>query len=240
MNNDNGYHNICVIIPAYNPAAAVLLSLLDGLTMSGFNKIVLINDGSHSSWDPLFDNLEKQASVKVLKHNKNKGKGAALKTGLRYVIKNFQNNSLGVVTVDADGQHAINSIQAVSQALIKNRHDVVLGVRSFSHKGEIPLRCLVGNIITKNLFKVVHGIALEDTQTGLRGLPKPLLKQLVALTPNRYDFEMDALILFKKLGYPIKQIKIDTVYTNKNRTSHFRPIVDSFKIYFVLFREAGH
>ena len=77
---------------------------------------------------------------------------------------------------------------------------------------------------------------ISDSQSGLRGIPVSLLKLFIKIKNNGYDFEMECLLSAKKISSPIKEIEIQTVYLNNNINSHFKPIVDSFKIYDSLFR----
>ena len=85
-------------------------------------------------------------------------------------------------------------------------------------------------------MRLFLGIAIRDTQTGLRAIPRRLIPELLNLASNRYEFELEMLILAKHRGVPIREIAIRTIYLNGNESSHFNPLLDSVKIYFVLFR----
>ena len=77
---------------------------------------------------------------------------------------------------------------------------------------------------------------LGDTQTGLRGVPATLIPHLLRLQSSGYEFELDMLIACKHQGCPVVQQPIRTIYLGRNRSSHFHPILDSMRIYLVLFR----
>jgi putative flippase GtrA len=83
------------------------------------------------------------------------------------------------------------------------------------------------------------GISLSDTQTGLRYLPQSLLYEVSKVESDGYDFELEYLLTARKLGYTLRQLPIDTVYIRSNASSHFRPIVDSYRVYKALFHFSG-
>ena len=219
--------DIAILIPAYNPDHK-LLTLLNDLKQKQINHIVVIDDGSDCK--NIFKQLEPLCTI--LTHAKNKGKGAALKTGLSY-IKNNLKNILGVITVDADGQHEISDILKVIDSFRQHSNCLVLGTRNFK-ENTVRLRSLIGNKLTKRLLKLRHKLDISDTQTGLRAIPTNIISEILEIKFNGYEFEMKMLLKTKKWGLKIKETPIKTIYLNKNESSHFNPILDSIKIYFVL------
>ena len=150
-----------VLIPVYQPDEG-LPELVSALRDSGL-EVLVVNDGSTVNLS-VFQRLE-QAKVPVLHHPQNCGKGRALKTGIAHMAKEgFQ----AVITADADGQHSVADIRRVAQALEEHPTQLVLGARDIAQM--IP-RSRAGNSLTQKLFRVLHGIRLQDTQTGLRGIP---------------------------------------------------------------------
>jgi hypothetical protein len=141
---------------------------------------------------------------------------------------------IGVVTADADGQHDVDDILKVAGETEANPTALVLGARDFSKK--IPLRSKLGNTISRYVYRFLIGLNLSDTQTGLRGTPRRLMKLCLAIRTNRYEFETEQLVLAKNQGIPLREVPIQTIYIDKNQSSHFRPLYDSLKIYFVLLR----
>src|SRR5579884_2433424 len=114
-----------VVIPAYRPGA-VLLQLVDGLRESPYlQAVVIVDDGSGPEFAALFDALAARERVVVLPHVVNLGKGAALKTGLNYAACKFR-SSVGVVTADADGQHAVADIARVGCELSRHPQDLTV------------------------------------------------------------------------------------------------------------------
>jgi len=224
--------DITMLIPAYNPTER-LIGVVRGLAESGFASIVVVNDGSDASCDPLFDEVATIGQVTLLEHAVNLGKGAALKTGLNHAFCCFRDH-IGVVTVDADGQHLVEDARKVALSLRKNPDALVVGARSFDR--EVPFRSRFGNRITRHLFRFLIGQKLTDTQSGLRGIPMGFIPSLLKIPSSGYDFELDMLLACKYTGRRIVEESIRTVYLEGNISSHFNPLIDSMKIYFVLLR----
>lgn len=235
MIKSNPFADVAVVIPAYNPDGT-LLDLVADLRDAGCENVVVINDGSGPDSRDVFRALSKFDIVTIREHAANQGKGAALKTGFRWV-QSGPERPKGVITADADGQHLPSDIRALAAEAGLDPRSMLLGCRTFGK--ETPFRSLFGNRLTAFLMSFVHGIRISDTQTGLRYLPLSVLPELVALSGDGYEFELQCLIKAKELGYELRQVPISTVYIDNNASSHFLPIVDSYRIYSVLFRFGG-
>ncbi len=223
-----------ILIPAYNPDER-LTGLVRELAEHGFATIAVVNDGSTTETAArVFAGLEQEKLCLIRTHALNMGKGAALKLGLDCIYSRYP-QCPGVITVDADGQHCIADILNVARERLEHPDALILGTRCFDEAG-IPFRSRIGNKITRLLMRLFLGIAIRDTQTGLRAIPRRLIPELLNLASNRYEFELEMLILAKHRGVPIREIAIRTIYLNGNESSHFNPLLDSVKIYFVLFR----
>lgn len=224
----------CIVIPAYQPSLS-LIKLVSSLTDKRIHKIVVVNDGSDRSCNEIFESIKKNPNVILLEHAYNLGKGQALKTAFNYICLNRDVDLFGVITADADGQHLPKDILNCATALENNPNSLVLGCRVFDK--DVPLRSRVGNILTASLVNlmVVGGGKLTDTQTGLRGIPFSFLKELLKISNNGYEYEMKMLMLATR-RLRIVEIPIETVYLDNNSSSHFNPLIDSFLIYFTLFR----
>ena len=221
-----------ILIPAYQPGDA-LERLVAILLQSGAPSIILVDDGSGPEFSTTFDRLARLDRVHLLRHAVNLGKGAALKTGMNFALVNFT-NCRGVVTADADGQHDAADILRVAERLREDSSALLLGVREFQKS--VPFRSRLGNTLTRGLLYLLAGQKLADTQTGLRGIPAPLASHLLRVPSTGYEFELDMLMACKYQGFPIVQIPIRTIYEAGNPSSHFRPIFDSMRIYFLLLR----
>jgi len=224
--------NFIVLIPAYNPPEEVIY-LVSTLVARDI-PVVVVNDGSDITYAERFTFLAEFPKTSILSHAVNIGKGAALKYGLNYIYDTFP-DAVGVVTADADGQHLPDDIERIGQELAAHPDELIIGARKFSHQN-IPLRSKFGNIITRYLFLLIIGVSMPDTQSGLRGVPRLLIQRLLRIKAIGYEFELDTLITARNSRVHIANIPITTVYDRGNTTSHFNPLIDSMKIYFVLFR----
>ncbi|MGD9153568.1 MAG: bifunctional glycosyltransferase family 2/GtrA family protein [Gammaproteobacteria bacterium] len=222
-----------IIIPAYQPEA-ILIDIVKDLCQNPEQKVIIVDDGSSSDKNHIFVEAAKISGVDVLRHAENLGKGSALKTGFNHFLLRYAQDSIGVVTADADGQHVSEDIQKVSQALIKHPQALIVGARKF--KGKIPFRSRFGNAVTSLFFKFIVGVKLSDTQSGLRAIPKTFIEEILEMTTSGYDFELDMLMRAARHRMQIMEIPIHTIYLDKNKTSHFNPLIDSLKIYFVFIR----
>jgi len=219
-------HLPAILIPAYKPDEK-LVDLVKNLQTGGFSDLIVVDDGSGESFDPIFRQCE-DLGCTILRHGINMGKGRAIKTGLNHYLVRGQARS-GVITADADGQHTPADIRRIADAMAENPEALVLGVRQFS--GNVPLRSRFGNGITRKLFTLVNGEAVTDTQTGLRGLPELLIPLFLSLSGERYEYEMNMLLAIRPNALKLKQVPIETIYIEGNKSSHFNTVLDSARIY---------
>ena len=192
----------------------------------------MIDDGSSDKSQAIFDTLAAMPKVQVLHHPVNKGKGAALKTGYTY-IKEQMPEVTAILTADSDGQHTVEDCVRLCEAVATGERGLYLGSRDFSLP-EIPPKSRFGNRCTSVVFKALYGTWLPDTQTGLRGFRREDLEMMLAVSGERYEYEMNVLIAASRAKLPFKIITIKTVYENNNAGTHFHPIRDSWRIYKVL------
>lgn len=219
---------ISVVLPSLDPDEK-LVAVIDGLLEYGFSDIILVNDGSKPENLHYFEEAAAaHPEIHVLHHPVNKGKGAALKNAFRYFLEN-RPDSLGVVTVDGDNQHHPADTRACCEAMLKTGRPV-LGCRDFT-LDHVPPRSRFGNHTTSAIFKIFVGMTISDTQTGLRALPRRILPQMVEVSGDRFEYETNMLLAFKTQGIPFEEVKIRTVYIEENKSSHFRVIHDSWRIY---------
>lgn len=218
--------NIYVIIPSLNPDEK-LKKTVAGMLAAGFKKIIIVNDGSDNEH---LDNFPRSnENITVMHRRLNHGKGAALKVAFRHIMHSCP-EAEGVVTVDGDGQHSPADAVACAEALHGLKKAAVLGCRDFSGE-DVPGRSRMGNHITSRVFKLLCGMDISDTQTGLRAFPVSLLPLLLSVKGDRFEYETNMLLKFKQSGVKIKEVPIETVYIEENATSHFRPFKDSLRIY---------
>ena len=224
---------VSAIVPSYRPDEK-LPQVVQGLADAGFARVILVDDGSGEAYRERFAQAAKTPGCVLLRHEQNRGKGAALKTAFRFFLEHPE-GQVGVVTVDGDGQHDPQDALRCARALLREPDALVLGCRDFGQE-QVPWRSSVGNRITAWCFRVLCGVHASDTQTGLRGIGAAFLPQLAAIPGDRYEYETRMLLAAGRCGVSIREIAIRTVYLDGNKSSHFRPVRDSAAIYGQIFR----
>ncbi|MBQ5389575.1 MAG: glycosyltransferase family 2 protein, partial [Clostridia bacterium] len=224
-------NKISVIVPSLNPDEK-LKRTIDSLLAVGFTDIICINDGSREDCLPFFPDASEQ--ITRLTHAVNRGKGAALKTAFAYILAN-RPESVGAVTVDGDGQHAAQDVLRCAEAMVAEKNKIILGCRDFSQP-QVPKKSRYGNRITSAVFKILCGLKISDTQTGLRAFPAQYYTDMLEVSGDRFEYETNMLLEMKARKIPYGEVKIETVYIEENRTSHFRPFRDSYRIYALILK----
>lgn len=222
-----------IIIPAYEPDEK-MVALVENLKSAGFTEIIVVDDGSQGEgYQELFRKVQSLGCV-VLHHAVNQGKGRALKTAFNYCLY-FYLDAAGCVTIDSDGQHTVKDMTACMEKLMASPNSLVLGVRDFNQEG-IPARSVFGNKTTSRVMKLLTGLSISDTQTGLRAIPASFMKELLFEKGERFEFETNMLLATKDSGREIVEVPIETIYLEENKSSHFNPILDSIKIYTIFLK----
>lgn len=229
-----------VIIPAYEPPHS-FIDYAQELSDSGFAEIVVVNDGSGEKYTEIYQAIAQIPRCTVLSYENNQGKGYALKHAFAYCKENFDDNYV-FVTADCDGQHLTKDVGNVAKYACENPEMLILGSRNFDTAG-VPKRSYTGNTFTRKLYRFLYGRYIGDTQTGLRAFSYRLLDEMLTIQGNRFEYEMNMLILLPQHGYEIKEIGIDTVYHEKpddvEKNSHYHTVKDSVRIAGVVLKNPG-
>lgn len=223
---------VTIVLPSLDPDEK-FQSVVNGLIQAGFKDIVIVDDGSKPENRHYFEAAAANPACTVLTHEVNKGKGRALKTAFAYIAQN-RPDSKGVVTIDGDGQHLTKDILACAHAMLNDPDKVILGCRDFNAP-QVPPKSRSGNKFTSALFLIGCGIRLSDTQTGLRAIPRQYLLPFCEIKGERFEYETNMLLVMKRRNIGFIEVPIETVYDGMNEGTHFRPIVDSFKIMKLIF-----
>ena len=228
------------LIPAYEPDRK-MIGLIEELKHLGFD-IVVVDDGSGKDYEEIFEEASQNSTV--LTHPQNLGKGAALKTGMRYINKylsycetvmtkagavTVSGREAVIVTVDADGQHMPADVLRIAKIAETRSNALVLGSRALDQ--DVPLRSKFGNTVTRHVYSLSTGVKVHDTQTGLRAFRQNMIPMLLTIDGDRYEYEINMLLRLASDGVPIIEEEIETVYEDNNSGSHFRTVVDSVKVY---------
>ena len=218
--------NVCALIPSYDPDGR-LISTVEELRAAGFRHIIVVDDGSRPECQPYFDALE-PLDCEIIHLPHNSGKGEALKIGfLTFLIQGW--TDAGVVTVDGDGQHSGRDALRCACELLRHPKSLILGGRDFSGS-QVPARSKSGNQAMTLLLNRLCGIALRDTQTGLRAIPTSCLAAFSGIPGGRYEYETNMLLYCKRHHIPMVEVPISTIYIDSNAGSHYHPVLDSLRI----------
>ena len=195
--------NIYILVPAYNEESVIKDVILE-IKKSGFEKIIVIDDGSIDNTHQKTKGIE---NVIGLRHFLNRGKGAALKTGME--AAKILNADI-VVTMDGDGQHNPADIKKML-ALIEQGNDVVLGSRLKNPEG-MPKYKILHNLIGNFLVWMIYGLWVTDSQSGFRAYSKKAIGMIDTKT-DRYEYDSEVIreICYHKLKYA--EVPIEVRYT---------------------------
>lgn len=231
---------IAVVIPAYEPPMK-FINYLSDLISGGADSVIVVNDGSSTKYQEVFDKAKDISGVTVLEYSENHGKGYALKHAFSYVRERFSENTV-IVTADCDGQHSVSDVLRLAKSSSENKGCLILGARDFSSPN-VPKRSRFGNLNTRRMFSLLYGLKVTDTQTGLRAFSYAMLDKMLAISGNRFEYEMNMLIVLFKQNVEFKEIPIETIYEKKpddvERRSHFKTIADSVKVWGVLLKNVN-
>lgn len=219
--------DIIVVIPALNPLQS-LLSFVEQLKAKEIKKVLIINDGSEEKYTPIFEELKNQSHCIVLEHNRNVGKGRALKTGFDYILKH-EKKVEGLLTVGAHGQHTTTDVELMLESAQLFSDGIVLGVRQF-RSGEMPMISFLGNQATSILFELLFHHRLLDIQTGLRYIPKRELFWLRKVEGEQADYDTNMLVEAIRRELPIYEIPISEARVTKNSVMHYDEIIGTRKM----------
>ena len=210
------------LIPSFEPDQK-LIEIVSELNKNDY-KVIVVNDGSEEKYDKIFN----KCKCKVISYdNNNKGKGYALKEGLKFIKNNYENAY--IVTMDSDGQHTVSDANKLIEYLKHNKSTLVLGSRKRSKK--TPLKSFLGNMITCFTFDLITHNKIYDTQTGLRAFHSKLIDYMLQIEGDRFEYEMNVLLNLKRNNIKVKELPIETIYIENNKHTHFNSVKDSYKIY---------
>ena len=211
------------LIPSYEPDGA-LLQVVSELLAHPFI-VVVVNDGSNSSFDNIFKQLPSE--VHYLSYKENHGKGYALKYGFKY-IRDYLKLDTTIVTMDSDGQHKVEDAIRICDAC-EQVGGLVLGSRHFGK--DTPFKSRFGNFMARTSFLISTRHKIYDTQTGLRAFNTSLLDMFIHVKGNRYEYEMNVLLEAIRQNVPINEERIETIYLDNNSGTHYNPFKDTWRIF---------
>lgn len=225
---DNVTNYPVILIPTYQPGPP-LMTILQDLQAAGYHDIVVVNDGSSSDCDDVLQQAEALDGVTLLHHPVNQGKGRALKTGFNHILLHYPDRV--VITSDGDGQNSIEQIDALRAVVDQCAEDLVLGTRRYKDTEHVPLSNWLGNKLTIAAFYLLTGLRYGDTQTGLRAYRPAMMRRLLTVTGERFEFENVMLLAVRTHRVDYAETPIQAIYEMGNTSSHFNKVKDSVRIY---------
>ncbi len=230
----NAKSNGVLIIPSLNPDEKLGQVLSEAFCY--FDAVILVNDGSDPAFSDVFTSYKAQYGdrLHLLTHEENAGKGKALKTAFSYYLSSpLCKQYKGVVTADSDGQHATKDVVALDAALGAHPQcSIHIGRRNLSDPS-VPLRSRFGNKVTALLFRALYGVALQDTQTGLRAFSNDVVPWLLTVKGDRFEYEMNVLIRSRDTDFTFYEHPIETKYEADHKST-FRTVRDAARVLSVL------
>lgn len=206
----------CVIIPCFNHVATVAM-VAKGARV--YCPVIIVDDGSTVS-------LPEMPDCKIVRLEKNSGKGAALRAGFQCAAAEGFTHA---ITMDADGQHSVEDLPKFLAAAEAQPEALIVGVRDFYASGA-PAGRRRSNAVSTFWFHVETGVRLGDTQCGFRCYPIDLTQRLKTKS-ERYAFELEFMVRSSWVGAPIVPVPLICGYQPEQlRQSHFRPVVDLTRI----------
>ena len=203
---------IVVLVPAYNEET-VIAQVLRDIVAAGYPDILVVDDGSA---DQTYEKAQIVAGVIVLRHFINRGKGAAVKTGIEGA-KILDADV--VVTMDGDGQHDPQEIAKMVR-LVADGHDVVLGTRMMNRETMPPWKILAnqaGNFFTW----MIHGLWVTDSQSGFRAYSRKAVACIETRT-DRYEYDSEVIREIRRHGLKYVEMPITVRYTQYSQSKAAR------------------
>jgi hypothetical protein len=214
---------VAVVIPAFQAAATIGDVVARTQAAVPAAEIIVVDDGST-------DGTRASAGDVAISHDENRGKGAALRDGVREALAR---GASVLVTIDADGQHLPEEIPRLLQPIQEGRADLVLGARRRDRV--MPLSRRFTNWLSATLASRISGQQVRDAQTGFRAFTREVAQQ-VQPVGDRYEYEANFLLGALRAGYRVASVEVPTIYGSP---SHFRGWSDSWRMARAFARHAG-
>lgn len=210
---------VFVLIPAYKSADLLRKFLPDLLCFVPEKQICVVDD---ASGDNTYD-LCKDLKIDCIRHEVNKGKGAALRTGFSFLLKK---GAAWVITMDADGQHSPDDLHRFISAISKDPDiGICIGARKMV-PGAMPFLRICSNRLTSWILSLFTGVNIRDSQCGYRIYSAAFLSS-VTIDYERFEMESEVIIKAVRSGFKICFTEVQTLYLSD--LSHISHLCDTFR-----------
>ncbi len=213
--------NFLALIPAYNES----LHIEKVVAATRVNLPVLVVDDGSSDDTAL---RAEAAGGQVLRQTPNQGKGVALRTGFEFALRN---GYMGVLTLDADGQHDPTEIPLFLDAHHQNKADLIIGARDFS---QMPLVRRFSNTFGRWSFSWALGRPDRDNQSGYRLISRRLMQAMLSSPEMGFEFEVDMIVICVENDFTLDWVPIRTIYAGER--SHINPLKHTLNYFRMLWQ----
>jgi glycosyltransferase involved in cell wall biosynthesis len=214
-----------VLIPALNAERSVGAVVRDCMLVC--RDVLVIDDGSSDRTGE----VAREAGAQVIRHPVNRGKGAALKTGFAHAQANGFD---AVITLDADGQHLPHEIPKFLAARAETAGDLIIGGRAHLFGQMLPRRRFANRFSARSIA-FASNTAVTDSQSGFRLYSAHLLRS-VRLRTDGFDLESEVIVYAGRRGFKVVTIPIELGFVDGQSTSHYKPLVDTLRIFWTVTR----
>lgn len=208
MGNTKKNKNVYILIPAFLEEPTIR-SVVTDIQKRGYENIIVVDDGSS---DNTYEQLLHTKNVIAIRHIINRGKGAGVRTGME--VAKLRNAQI-VVTMDGDGQHNPDNIEALVRAL-DDGTDVALGTRKENLKN-MPFIKKIANFFGNFFTTILFGINVSDSQCGFRAYSRKAI-DMIETTIDRYGYDTEVLREIKRNNLTYKEIPVETIYNAHSQT----------------------
>ncbi|MFO8032957.1 MAG: glycosyltransferase family 2 protein [Desulfohalobiaceae bacterium] len=217
---DSSRDRFAAVIPVYNHASSV--EKVISATLDLGLPVFVVDDGCT---DDTQQRISQFQDIRILRHAKNQGKGAALLTG----FKEASRIADWAVSIDADGQHDPRDAAALIQAARNSRPALIVGSRLGMHSPNVKWSSRFGRKFSNFWVRVCGGPLISDSQSGFRVYPLPEALSL-GVKARRFEFEVEILVRAHQQQLPVLEVPVGVHYLPpQERISHFRPCRDFFR-----------
>lgn len=214
---------VALVIPVYNHKGKIAEVVREALKLH--LPLFVIDDGSTDSTYDQVNQLKDKASITIIRHSVNRGKGAAILTGFTAAASSAD----WVVTLDADGQHHPEDVLNLIRAVPPGERPIVVGRRDGMNQCHVPWKSRFGRTFSNFWVRACGGPNLGDTQSGFRLYPLPEAMHL-NVRARRFQFEVEILVRAHWRGIPVRETPVRVTYDcAEERVSHYRGFVDFFR-----------
>lgn len=200
---------LSIIIPAYNEEKTILevINRVKNTKLKNIKKeIIIVDDYSTDGTKKTLSRL-KNRNLKVFFHEKNKGKGAAIRTALKHATGDV------ILIQDADLEYNPEEYKKLLEPIMENKTKVVYGSRLNAIRKNLKKMYKLhyfGNLFLTIMTNILYGAKITDMETGYKVFRKEVIKD-IKLKAKRFDFEPEITAKILKRGYKIKEIQINFI-----------------------------